>query len=91
MTQITVLFYDEATDTEKSVTVSFDYTPACKGARERKTGVPLEPDCVEDIEITGITDSEGNFLEVSPKERNILENRCKQEVQIEQASFTAGY
>jgi len=34
--------------------ISFDYTPACKGERERGSGVKLSPDEPADIDITGV-------------------------------------
>jgi hypothetical protein len=47
--------------------VEFDYTPYCKGATERGTGIPLEPDDQEDIEeISSVVcdDKDGNFVEL---------------------------
>jgi hypothetical protein len=47
--------------------VEFDYTPYCKGATERGTGIALEPDDQEGIEeISSVIcdDEDGNFVEL---------------------------
>lgn len=84
---------DEVTndETELSVIVNFDYTQACRGSREHGTGLALEPDSPEEIEITQITDLVGNIIETSKKEMKELEKKCLEEVHIEQASFAGGY
>jgi hypothetical protein len=44
--------------------VEFEYTPYCRGEREYNTGVPLEPDSLEDVEeIVSVTTSQ-NIVEL---------------------------
>lgn len=52
--------------------ITFDYTPACRGVRERGTGLQLEPDEPAIIEITGLVLCDpADFCEMVVEEVNI--------------------
>jgi hypothetical protein len=89
----TLYRYDEVTDDESEfgILVDYDYTKACPGSREYGTGLALEPDSPEEIEVTQVTDLAGNIIEITEKEIDALEDKCLKEVRIEQASFAEGY
>lgn len=66
---------------EMVVEVEYTYHPACRGERERGTGLPLEPDEPEHIEIESVTDQFGNTIELSNDEYAELEEDILEELQ----------
>lgn len=67
---------DETAESEIEVTVDFDYSPAERGARERGTGLQLEPDWDEDAEINSIKDASGKEIDVTETELEKIVEKC---------------
>jgi hypothetical protein len=68
-------------DDDVEVTVEYDYTPACRGARDSfngrpGAGLPLEPDEPESVDILDTYDQDGNGVTLSPSE----EQRAKEQI-----------
>jgi len=63
------------TDVEEDVDITVTYTayPASRGARERGTGLQLEPDEEATIDIESVKDSTGKEIDVSDSELKQLE------------------
>ena len=72
----TLTITNPETDVEEdiAVTVTYTYYPASRGARERGTGAPLEPDEDASIEIESVKDSTGKEIDVSDSDLKQLES-----------------
>jgi hypothetical protein len=72
----TLTITNSETDVEKEVdvTVTYTYYPASRGARERGTGAPLEPDEDASIEIESVKDSTGKEINLSDSDLEQLQN-----------------
>lgn len=72
----TLTITNPETDVEEEVDVTVRYTAyaASRGARERETGVPLEPDEPASIEIQSVKDSTGKEIDVSDSDLEQLES-----------------
>lgn len=62
--------------------ITYDYSPPCKGHREAGTGLPLEPDDPEEIDITSVIWNNQNvwdllYWDYKSLETLILEERAK--------------
>jgi hypothetical protein len=75
MAEITITVYGVA------LTVEYDYSPPEVGARERKTGLQLEPDWEEEITINEVKSDEC-FLELLDERyvREVIEERILFEI-----------
>lgn len=73
----TLTITNPETDVEEDIAVTVTYTayPASRGARERGTGLPLEPDEESLIEIESVKNSTGKEIGVSDSELEQLENK----------------
>jgi hypothetical protein len=65
---------------EIPVTVEFNYSPAQRGAREHGTGVPLEPDYEEEIEIISVKNNDGVEVKLHATEDDELIEACVQSI-----------
>lgn len=72
----TLTITNPETDVEEDIAVTVTYTayPASRGARERGTGLQLEPDEESSIEIESVKDSTGKEIDVSDSDLKQLES-----------------
>ena len=73
-TTLTITNPETDAEEEVDVTVTYTYYPASRGARERGTGAPLEPDEDESIEIESVKDSTGKEIDLSDSDLEQLQN-----------------
>jgi hypothetical protein len=71
---------DGESEQELELTVEYNYTPPCRGAREAGTGLALEPDDPESIEVESVTDAQGVTVELTPTEAERVELVCFEDV-----------
>lgn len=70
---MTIMLNIERNETEIEVAVELDYHPACRGERERGTGLKLSPDEDAFFEVTSATDKAGNEYELTRAEERQAE------------------
>lgn len=78
---------DPETDEEIEVTVEYDYHKASRGARERGTGLQLEPDEPASIEIYSVKDANGKEYELSRSEYERIENAIIDDINDRAADY----
>jgi len=66
----------ETEEVEIEVVIDFTYESAERGSRERKTGLQLEPDWPENIEINFVKDENENMIAITEKETNVIIEKC---------------
>lgn len=72
-TTLTITNPETDVEEEVDVTVTYTYYPASRGARERGTGLQLEPDEDASIDIESVKDSTGKEIDVSDSDLEQLE------------------
>lgn len=67
---------DSGNETVHDLLLHYSAHRAIRGARERSTGVPLEPDEPAGIEFEGAFDMDGQRVELTPRETERAEQAC---------------
>ena len=77
------------TEFDEEVTIEYDYTAGCRGAREN--GVPIEPDSPAEIEFLSVTDCDGEEVALSEHDTEAAIERAFEDVEasIEDAKAEA--
>jgi len=68
------------TDEEIPITIEYDYQPEYRGSREIGTGLQIEPDEPESIDIISIKDNNGNDVELSKADIQRIEDEIFHDV-----------
>lgn len=62
------------------LTVHYEYYPPCRGARERSSGIQLEPDEPATVEILSLTTSD-NLIDIFENELDDIATKIHEELQ----------
>jgi hypothetical protein len=82
---------ENAEGEEVEVTIEYSYYAGCPGMKEAGTGLALEPDDPEEVEIEGVKDSEGIDYELTEEDTEVFYEKIFEHIknEIEEAKAEA--